>query len=307
MISTCCCGVSFANIAAASSSLIPLASIPAALLSQTYVLILYYHLSHKSDSTKRCGYVPAHFEPPVLSGLGSLPTMFTPEQFREALAEDLLRNPYDPVLHNGRKNPYSGSVILCEDDYIGYRSVYVVNHLQETAYQKELKHQLATLEFASGKKLSEVQKQSSRELIRRTISCIGLSIACFILFLFCFLPSYMGDAKSAAEKDGYTKGYTASQSSLSERYNAGYDAGYDAGYTEGYSDGASSVPAVIPDRSLSSSGSASQQPAISDVVYITKSGTKYHKAGCSYLKSSIEISKSDAIARGYSACSRCNP
>lgn len=42
-------------------------------------------------------------------------------------------------------------------------------------------------------------------------------------------------------------------------------------------------------------------------VYITNTGSKYHRAGCSYLKSSNPISKSDAIAQGYSACSRCNP
>lgn len=43
-------------------------------------------------------------------------------------------------------------------------------------------------------------------------------------------------------------------------------------------------------------------------VYITESGSKYHCAGCRYLsKSSIEISKSDAISRGYSPCSVCKP
>jgi micrococcal nuclease len=43
-------------------------------------------------------------------------------------------------------------------------------------------------------------------------------------------------------------------------------------------------------------------------VYITRTGTKYHKAGCTYLRrSSIPISKKDAIARGFTPCSRCNP
>ena len=41
-------------------------------------------------------------------------------------------------------------------------------------------------------------------------------------------------------------------------------------------------------------------------VYITKTGTKYHRSGCSYLsKSKIAISLSDAKAAGYSPCSRC--
>lgn len=42
-------------------------------------------------------------------------------------------------------------------------------------------------------------------------------------------------------------------------------------------------------------------------VYITKTGSKYHRSGCSYLKSKISIDKASAISQGYTACSRCNP
>lgn len=42
------------------------------------------------------------------------------------------------------------------------------------------------------------------------------------------------------------------------------------------------------------------------VVYITKSGKKYHSAGCSHLsKSKIEITLSDAQKKGYTPCSKC--
>lgn len=41
-------------------------------------------------------------------------------------------------------------------------------------------------------------------------------------------------------------------------------------------------------------------------VYITKTGTKYHNASCRHLKKSkIEISLSDAVARGYEPCKTC--
>lgn len=44
------------------------------------------------------------------------------------------------------------------------------------------------------------------------------------------------------------------------------------------------------------------------VVYITKTGEKYHLSGCRYLaKSKIEISLADAQAQGYDPCSVCNP
>lgn len=52
-----------------------------------------------------------------------------------------------------------------------------------------------------------------------------------------------------------------------------------------------------------------EQPASQSVtVYITKSGSKYHRGSCGYLrKSKIPISKDDAIDRGYGPCSRCRP
>lgn len=43
-------------------------------------------------------------------------------------------------------------------------------------------------------------------------------------------------------------------------------------------------------------------------VYITRTGKKYHRGSCGYLHSSrIAISKSQAIRRGYTPCSRCRP
>lgn len=43
------------------------------------------------------------------------------------------------------------------------------------------------------------------------------------------------------------------------------------------------------------------------IVYITKSGDKYHNENCKYLRTSkISISLSDAIARGYTPCSECS-
>lgn len=43
-------------------------------------------------------------------------------------------------------------------------------------------------------------------------------------------------------------------------------------------------------------------------VHVTKTGNKYHMAGCSYLsKSDIPINIMQAVNQGYSPCSRCNP
>lgn len=53
----------------------------------------------------------------------------------------------------------------------------------------------------------------------------------------------------------------------------------------------------------SSSGTSDAQ---SWTVYVTRTGSKYHKYGCQYLSQScVPISYADATAKGYTACSRC--
>lgn len=43
-------------------------------------------------------------------------------------------------------------------------------------------------------------------------------------------------------------------------------------------------------------------------VHITRTGSKYHRGGCSYLrKSDYTMNILDAIKQGYTPCSRCNP
>ena len=45
----------------------------------------------------------------------------------------------------------------------------------------------------------------------------------------------------------------------------------------------------------------------SAAVYRTKTGTKYHSGDCSYLKSKIEITLTEAKNMGLTPCARCNP
>ena len=45
----------------------------------------------------------------------------------------------------------------------------------------------------------------------------------------------------------------------------------------------------------------------SQIVYRTRTGKKYHRSGCSYLKSKIETTVSEAQSMGLGPCSRCNP
>jgi RNA polymerase subunit RPABC4/transcription elongation factor Spt4 len=48
--------------------------------------------------------------------------------------------------------------------------------------------------------------------------------------------------------------------------------------------------------------------AISQTVYVTNSGSKFHKGSCRYLnKSAMSVDLSDALNHGYTACKVCKP
>jgi hypothetical protein len=72
--------------------------------------------------------------------------------------------------------------------------------------------------------------------------------------------------------------------------------------------GSASTSAAPPDTSQARSA---QKPSAGNgdtIVYITKTGKKYHTAGCRSLsKSKIAIKLADAVARGYGVCSICKP
>jgi len=50
------------------------------------------------------------------------------------------------------------------------------------------------------------------------------------------------------------------------------------------------------------------QPQADATVYITRTGSKFHRAGCRSLsRSSSPISRPRAVQQGYQPCSVCNP
>lgn len=73
-----------------------------------------------------------------------------------------------------------------------------------------------------------------------------------------------------------------------------------AGASSGSSSGGSSSDSSSVPAAYSSSDDQSE------TVYVTDTGSKYHRAGCRYLKKSqIPMSLSEAKRQGYTACSVC--
>lgn len=68
---------------------------------------------------------------------------------------------------------------------------------------------------------------------------------------------------------------------------------------------AATLPAPTPSHQLSAPAASVEREGM---VYITRTGAKYHRAGCSSLRySASPLSVSDAQSRGYTACRRCSP
>lgn len=111
------------------------------------------------------------------------------------------------------------------------------------------------------------------------------------------------------QDNGYSTGHEEGYSSgLEEGKTQGYAEGYDAGLADGKKAAAPAVTASGSGGSGEKAVSAPSSQETSTTVYITETGSKYHRAGCSYLKKScISISLSNAKAQGYTPCSRCNP
>ena len=103
--------------------------------------------------------------------------------------------------------------------------------------------------------------------------------------------------------DGYNEGY---DSGHSDGYDLGYQNGEDSGYDTGYSDGRSDAFEYINEWLYNHYGDGADE-YYSQTVYVTDTGDKYHREGCSYLLSSNPITLRQAINRGYTPCSRCNP
>jgi len=69
------------------------------------------------------------------------------------------------------------------------------------------------------------------------------------------------------------------------------------------------APAAVYTAACQATGPVAQEEQKKEVtVYITRTGKKYHRDGCRYLrKSRIPISLKQAKARCYTPCKVCNP
>ena len=107
---------------------------------------------------------------------------------------------------------------------------------------------------------------------------------------------YDWDDIDEARDEGYDEGYNEGHD---DGYYGGYDTGYADGYSDGYADGEDS-------GYTASSYSTDYSSSYTTMVYIPRTGSKYHSnSACSGMKNPSHVSLDDAIAWGYTACKNC--
>lgn len=75
--------------------------------------------------------------------------------------------------------------------------------------------------------------------------------------------------------------------------------------TKTQSQNTSSKTASVPNNTQKTTATSTQNTN-SAIVYVTQTGKKYHKSGCSYLKKSkIQKTLSEVQSQGYTPCSKC--
>lgn len=146
------------------------------------------------------------------------------------------------------------------------------------------------------------QKEKSILPDKRFLLCFAA-----VLVVFCALAAVIGYQVGyrSIYGEGYENGYAEGNDI---GYNEGLELGQKDGYDIGYEEGGA---AAQNDLFYGIYGGEVADGAVggsADTVYCTASGTCYHWEGCSYIagKANLKtLSESEAIAAGYSACSRC--
>lgn len=267
------------------------------------------------DDPETNGLVPS-------SGAGLSYTAVSPSEYRNAVQRDLRCSPFLPR-YVGRINPFNGKRIQCEEDWIEYRRMFVLHRILREYFETQSTHLTKNFESQKQKLLQESRLQSDSDLKaaqesfrrknrRRFLARSLFAIVLVLVFFFRILPNAEKEAYDAGNSEGFTTGY---EDGFSSGKDAGYEGGFlegaQAGYNEGYQDGLEKgYGEGIGDGYTiwgESSSSKSNDADASKIVYVTNSGTKYHRSGCSYLKSKRSISLSEAKRLGYTACSRCDP
>lgn len=161
---------------------------------------------------------------------------------------------------------------------------------------------------------SNVQKMYT--FSKTQLIVIGTVVAVILVFAITGIHAVLSDSYDSGFADGHAVGYDNGYADgEDDGYNQGDSQGYASGYSMGYADGYDAgYPVGLEDGFRSGTYYAGYSDlyldannAANEIVYVTSTGSKYHKFGCSFLRYGYSLMyRVDAILQGYTDCSLCN-
>lgn len=184
---------------------------------------------------------------------------------------------------------------LCKERNGGYS----LDDAQKSEAEAERKPTEApkAMQKKSPEAISSASKQGKPLVIRRTSwATAAITAICTALCVFVLCMYYYNDYYKDAITSAYSDGVRDEKSKVDDAYN------------NGYADGKAIADSDIKHAFEVGYENGRVAKSNSYVVYVSISGTKYHRKECSYLKSSsMPVDVTDALNAGYTPCSRCNP
>lgn len=165
--------------------------------------------------------------------------------------------------------------------------------------------------------IAELQEKNRKDKTKLLVVCVALSIAVLVLGVFyCITNEGYNYAREeivslSSELDVLQREYSGlEQSTRSIDELEAENASLERQIEEQEAEIASLEAALVAYSSSSSGSSGGITSSTSDTqsvtVYITNTGSKYHKNGCQYLRESKNaVTLTQAKSWGYTPCSRC--
>lgn len=189
-------------------------------------------------------------------------------EYAPAVRRQIRDAPYNPVLHKGMRNPYTGRVITCESEYLEYQREHVYHRLCDDTVRR---------------------RYSSR--LRAVCALLAVLLLAVSLLLFWYIPRATEDSYHSGLTAGFTEGYVAGGAGVSG------GAGGHSTVREGSTAGSPGTTSPTQPRSGATAFT---------IVYVSRSGHKIHlRSNCSGMINYDTMTYAEALAAGYTHCSKC--
>ena len=220
-----------------------------------------------------------------------------------------LRRKHRLSYYLGKINPYSGKIILTEDDAEIYLEMLAMSIMYQQSASAAIAQADCERDGAKRQLCSAVEKikkqdnevlSLTRDLSRSIRQCRRSRIVSVLLVISLIFGAYYYRQEKEKNDFIYSSGFADGKS-------VGYDSGYNAGISSrSTSSGSSGNRFLNPSSSTSYKTAPRSGYSLDMTVYVSNSGGKIHlKSNCSGMKYYKTMTYGEACENGYSHCSKC--